>query len=192
MPRLDINPEGEKEGIIQAKPSIPKLKSPIKLGQITVIAFLAVAIFAVAAFLIFSANQTQKLRINSFEKKISTADQELANLKDLDQKSQALYGQVKNLQSLWSQRSLWSNAIQELAKTMTKNSKIDTISFDQGVIVMNGRTNSLSSLAKLITSLEQNNNFSQPQLTALGFAQGSVTFNLKMNFSPSLLAPAKE
>ena len=188
MARLDINPEGEKEGIISTKPKVPKLKSPIKVGQITKVAVFVVAVVIIATFLIFALAQTQNARIKYYDNKISVQDAELVNLADVKTEAEAVYGQVNNLQGLWTGRNFWSNVMKELSTTITKNSKIESISLQEtGVINLSGATNSLTSLAKLMTSLEQNKNFSSVKLITLGFEGGTITFDLKFDFSSTLL-----
>ena len=187
MARLDINPEGESQGIISAKPKVPKLKSPIKVGQITGVVIFIVVIVVIATFLIFAAVQTQNARIKYYNNKITEKNAELDGLEDINQKAEAIYGQINNLESLWSQKSLWSKVMKELSTTMTKNSKIESLSLGEGAIDLNGVTNSLTSLAKLMTSLEQNKNFSSVKLTAVGFEGGMITFNLNFGFSSTLL-----
>ncbi len=187
MTKLDINPEGENQGIISSKTKVPKLKSPIKMGQVTGVAVYIVAIIVIAAFLIFVLVQTQNARIRYYNNKISEKNAELDSLKDVNEQAEAIYGQINNLEGLWSQKNLWSNVMKELSTTMVKDSKIGSLSLEEGVIDLNGTAKSLTSLAKLMTSLEQNKNFSSVKLTAVGFEGGVITFNLKLGFSPTLL-----
>lgn len=188
MAKLDINPEGESQGIISAKTKVPKLKSPVKMGQVTGVAVYIVAIVVIVTFLIFALVQTQNARIRYYDNKISAQDSELANLADVETQADAIYGQVNNLQSLWAGRNFWSNVMKELSSTVTKNSKIEAVSLQEiGTIDLSGATSSLASLAKLMTSLEQNKSFSSVQLTEVGFENGTITFNLKFGFSPTLL-----
>ena len=71
---------------------------------------------------------------------------------------------------------------------MTKNSKIEAISMQSmGTIGLSGATSSLSSLARLMTSLEQNENFSSVQLTDISYEGNTITFDLEFGFSPTLL-----
>ena len=187
MAHLDINPEGE-EGIISSEPQVPQSKSSIKLGSVTALAVGIVAIFAVMAFLIFSSNQVQKVRVKSMEEKISVADQQLASLKTVDDQAKAIYGQVKNLKSARDEVNLWSQVMGQISLTLVKSIKIDSLSLDQtGMVSMNGKARSLSALAKLITAIEGNDKFSAISVSDVGVQSGVITFTIKMDFSSTLL-----
>jgi len=72
-----------------------------------------------------------------------------------------------------------------LSSDIIKAVKIESISADEnGNTIFSGRTNSLTSLAKLLTSLEASKKFSSPKLTEVNFEQnGVISFNISAVFS---------
>ena len=193
MARLDINPAGEKQGLIPTNPQVPQLKPTLKVDTIVRYSLMVVGIFVVAAILLFGFNLTQKTRIKSFQNKISQSDQELAQNAKLNQEAEAVFGQVENLQSLWSKRTLWSNLLSEISSTISKSTKINSFAVDEkGQLSLTGKVDSLSSLARTITSLENNDNFSAINLTSMRFAHPGINFEITMNFSESLLSGEKK
>jgi hypothetical protein len=116
-------------------------------------------------------------------------------MKETQDKAEAVYGQIKNLETLWQSRTIWSNLMKELSKTMIAGNKIDALSIEGGgKLHLKGSSSSLYSLAKLISSFENNNQFSNIKLISANVAGNLVSYDIEMNYSTSLLqspSPAK-
>ena len=192
MVPLDINPEGEKEGIISSQPQASNSNKSIEGKKIISTSLGLLLIVAVIAAAIFVINNVQKYRVKSYDKKIGVQNSEILNMGDLQVKAEAIFGQVQNLQNLWDSRTLWSNVMKEFDSTMIANNKVDAMSVDSGgKLHIKGTSNSLNTLAKLLSSFENNSKFSNVSLISANVVSNSVNFDIEMNFSPSLLEAKK-
>jgi hypothetical protein len=188
MAQLDINPDGEKQGIIQSHPQVPKLNKPIETKAITNSAVAILVLFVFISLALLGTNLIQKSRINSYNSKINDQKNQLANLSDTQKKAEALYGQVQNLQSLWSSRIYFSNAMKDISSNVISGNKIDQMSVDNtGKLHIKGTSNSMQSLAKLMSSFENNSKYSGVSLNSTNISGSTVAFDIQLNFSPSLL-----
>lgn len=119
--------------------------------------------------------------------KIATIDKELDSLKDLDQQVIEFEGAVLNIQTALSQKQKWSPIFRELNNVTPKDVFYSNFSADNtGKARIDGTTNSLSALAKLIVALSHdkeepsklNSTFKNVTLNSTSFSPGKVNFSL--------------
>lgn len=189
MAQLDINPAGNKEGSNLSNPQVPQLKPTVQVNTIVRYCILIGLIFVIAGAILFGLNLMKKSNIKSSENKINQAEQTISQNAALNQQAEAVFAQVQNLQKLWDQRAIWSNLLNEISKTVSKTTKIDSISLDDSnKLTIIGRVDTMSSLAVTLTSFEDDSNFSNVNLNSINFTDNNINFELISDISPSLLS----
>jgi len=118
------------------------------------------------------------------EEQIGSVNTELSSLKDLDQKTTAFSGAVKNIESVLSQKTRWSPIFKELERVTPKDIVCTSFSVEESkAVLIEGYGPSLGSVAKLLAAFSGSKSFSNPVLTSVNVSDNKAHFSMTVTAS---------
>jgi Tfp pilus assembly protein PilN len=158
------------------------------LGTLTIF---TVALGAGLYFLGLSKNsQTQDAQAD-----IAIQDENIAKLSEVEVRAISLKAQYDNLLAVLNERNIWTSLIDVMKSDTLKAASYTDLSAENtagGMVSLNGQTDSLTNVAKLVVALQQSENFTLVTLSGITLPSedsSEVGFSIELKVVDQILNP---